>query len=344
MSFSKRLALLAIVLLAARGSLAQPLVAHEEASQALSVRWAWALEQSANQQQAWIVYRFPTSIDERYMGQNHFSNHFNHNGRVRMLRASKRLSLNALRAGITDSKQSAPIHVELLLLARVSSGEIDSVELASPTDAIDWRKAPVYWLDEASLSASFRMLGELLDPERPSHFNRSLIKAIALHAHSDRSSYLYSLYNSQQWAELRPSILAGLAMQRSQSIENMLLEVLAGDDGEELRRIAISALAEYSSPVALDALLAAAEDDSPSGLREAAIKSLGEFNTDAVRSRLNEVAWYDGDEDLREEAVQSLSRLDDQQANALLLEVARNHPSRETRSEAMEALGDKLFQ
>lgn len=343
MWLTKRLAVLAIAFLFARSVVAQPIIAHDEASQPLSERWSWALAQSANQQQAWIVYEFPTRIDERYMGQNHFSNHYNYNGRIRMLRASNRLSLNALRAGITSSNQTAAIPVELLLLAHVVDGKLDSVEFATASAAINWRKAPVYWLGEATLSASFRMLGGLLDASRSQSYNHSLINALALHAHSDRSSYLYSLYNSQQWAALRPSILAALAMQRSQAVENILLEVLAGDDGEELQRIAVSALGNYNSSLVLDALLTTAEDGSPSELRETAIESLGGFNTPAVRDRLNEIAWYDSDAELREEAVQSLARLDDDAANALLLEVARNHPNRATRGEALEELGDKLF-
>lgn len=332
-----------ICLLLAPPAWAQELFTYPEPMQALSEKWRWALEESANERQAWIVYQFPTTVDERLFGNDGFRAWYNYRGGLRVMRRASTLSLDALRAGMRDGKQGFSKPADLLLIAGVVDGTLHSVKLGTAATPIDWQGAPVYWLGDSSLSASFRHLGELLVATQASTLNASLIRAIALHAHSDRTPYLYSLYESEPWSELRPQLLASLSLQRSEDLENLLLQLLGETRTEEETRVVIAALSQYESPIVLETLLDLTNDSRSAGIREEATRALGFFAIAAARSRLNEIAWYATDAELREQAVESLARSDDRDANALLLELARNHPNEKTRRDAVEELEDNLL-
>lgn len=341
-SFRRAIPVLACLLLAPF-AWAQELITYPEPMQALSEKWRWALEESANESQAWIVYQFPTTVDERVIGTDGFRTWYNYRGGLRMMRRVSTLSLDALKTGMRGGKQGFSKPAELLLIARAVDGALHSVELGTAATPVDWQGAPVYWLGDSSLSASFRHLGELLIATQARALNASLIRAIALHAHSDRTPYLYSLYESELWSELRPQLLASLSLQHSEDLEQLFLELLHETRTEEETRVVIAALSQYESPVVLETLLDLTNDSRSVGIREEATRALGFFAITSARSRLNEIAWYATDAELREQAVESLARIDDRDANALLLELARNHPNKKTRRDAVEELEDNLL-
>lgn len=309
---------------------AQALQRHPDVGQPLDARWRWGQEQVVANT-AWVVWQFQTALDEKTMANAGFG--FRHSG----------LSLDALLAGNTNRQQDFATPRRLALLAQFRDGElmdIETVDMAQPLPIA----GPVYWLGEATSTASYRLLVSMLDTDLSVRLNRGLIRAIALHNHSERTAFLNSLLTTTAWAEYRRPILIALTLQHSTEVETLLLQI-AADANQDIdeRRIAVSGLRHYGSDASLALLVDLTAAGQPRRLRQEAAESLAWFNPDQVINTLQQLAWFDDSNDVREEAIASLSQLHSNNANALILDIARDHPSPSTRQEALQKLQDELF-
>lgn len=324
------LALLILTALQVNLASAQPLHSHPDVNQALQARWNWASSEALGNR-AWVAWQFTSVLNENVISASSFG--FQHGG----------LSLDALLAGNTSPQQGFATSRRLAILAEFRDGQlvdIDTIDAAQPVQFA----GPVYWLGEATSTASYRLLVSMLDADQSTRLNRGLIRAIGLHNHSERTAFLNSLLSTADWSEYRRPVIFALTLQHATAVETLLLQIAADrelDTNE--RRLAIGALRYYGSDASLALLLELTAAEQHDKLRAEAVESLAWFNPAQVIPTLQQLAWFDDNNKVRDQAIDSLARLHTNDANALILGIARDHPSAATREQAMHQLQKELF-
>ena len=290
---------------------AQPSVQLADQSQALDQRWEWALDQQANSSNALIAWRFTGELDEKLHvnGLPRFGHGFGWNGARwngvgwNGVGWSNGVSIDALLAGNHNPQQSYLRERDLIVLGQLSDGKLVDVDVFEHDQPVAWQ-LPLYWLGEANASQSYQLLATLLDSEGSQAANRGLINALALHSVNERTAFLNSLMNTEQWKEYRSALLYALAQQRSSTTETLLLAIAEDSEAVIRERIqATSLLRGFNSAETLALLLALSSGDEPEDLRREAIESLAWFLADDVSLELNQLAWFDENHRIRNEAV-----------------------------------------
>lgn len=361
---------------------AQVLIEYADPAEGLVENWNWANDQAQNQNSVWLGYEVNLRHDEKLeIGlSSRRENYYQWNNRNSWRRFGdwnfdgagwhNGLSIRALQNGNRSLQQDHEVETTAMVLAKYEQGAFIEFRVIPVNSIVDWRESPIYWLGTVSQDESFRHLIGLRNQELTDRVQRTLIRAIGLHQTADRESYLETVFNDEQTAQMRGAALESLAQHESSRVEDLLREV--AEDGNEsalIRRIAISALSRYDSQVTQESLMLLAGEFNPRFIRLEAIESISNYQTSDAADLLESFVEQNNQEEVLRVALYGLSRFADrfdsiagfalEHSNAnireialelmvamnsndafeMLVQIINNDPSSNVRTEAVEELG-----
>jgi HEAT repeats len=159
--------------------------------------------------------------------------------------------------GVSFSSTPRDASSDLLVLLRVSGGQVDRVAAYSGTCPIDAAGLPVRWLDDVDPGESVDLLSSLLADRR---LGNGALAAIAFHAERRAGALLVDRARRGASRESRREALFWLAQRNEPGAAEILLEAATSDTDSQVREHAVFAISQLPDDTGTLLLLEMARD------------------------------------------------------------------------------------
>jgi hypothetical protein len=228
----------------------------------------------------------------------------------------------------------SPLVDTLVVYARVSSGQIDSIEIVGDQCPMDARGQALDWIGSVSTKDGLDWLeNQVRNPGRKSASHQAL-HALALHAGTDPGKRLFEMAKGDD-PDLARDAIFWLGESRGNKGYRHLDRLLKDLPKGSTRRQINFALAENDSDDAANLLVRLAQRDADRKQRTDALFWLAQSYPDRARSTLKDLFDSETDKHVLREAVFAVSQLRETEATKMLLDLAAGNYPREVRREAL---------
>lgn len=341
-------------------------VLHPSPSEALSKRWAWAMDQKGVQDNAlgfWVGYNI-----QKLMGIHSFT------GRYSWPRERDETSLNEILFGIKIKDYTPEYSVESSLreTAQAALDDLDgkkkpekkvlkdvamlfhyapygshgmriqSVKISNMCLAVDLNGLPVIWLGRSESEESIRHLIQLFPEGHTHEVKKRLITSIGIHPPSDRAvSFLEKILKENESNDLRKHAAFWLGSQGTDKALSILTRAAEKDPSTEVRKQCVFAMTLFETEESFDALLRAANKNDRVEVRKQAVFWLGQSQKERALKELIAFARSDPSRRVQEQAVFAISQMKSEEAVDTLIDLAAQAPTGEIRKKAVFWLGQE---
>ena len=182
--------------------------------------------------------------------------------------------------------------VNLLVLVRMQTNEIQRVRTFSGDCQVDAGGLPVYWLGDVNAAQSVEFLRTLVVDPGPNAAARdhseSALSAIALHRDAAASGAIVELAKNGS-PRLRQRALAWIARRAESQAVGIISQAIDNDPDVEVKRQAVSALGQLPKNEGIPLLIKLARSHTNPVVRKQAMQRLGQSNDPRALSFFEEV-------------------------------------------------------
>jgi G3E family GTPase len=328
-------------------SSAQEVIHYADSTQALSKRWAWAIEHAKQPQFKngyWAGYSISRLMEENStIGSVSIKN-----DRVYRMPGKSLSELIygnpvpvELHYSKTKSTQKVLKEVGLFFYIAPEDRSVVKVEQSSFTLSVNFKGKPVLWLGRAANEPSFDLLEQLYHKAQSTDLKDELMCAASMHDNATRRrAFLSGILSSDEGNKLRKQAAFWLGQSDDDPEALRLLEKTALDDhSTEVRKQAVFAISEMHSIAAENVLIELAQNRKDTEIRKEAIFWLAQKASKRAVATLKEALEDDEDTEVQKHAVFALTQLEDDEGIPILIDLANNHRNRIVRKEAIFWLG-----
>src|SRR5688572_11664884 len=229
-----------------------------------------------------------------------------------------------------------------------AAGNSDEEQLAFPfllgvakNDA-DWesRRAAVRQLGHFQRDDAADELGRIFASESNLDIKKAALRSLAETKSAKAQARLLEVARTDTNAELRKQAIRVLG-ERGEAAVDDLLKLFDSEQSADVKRSVLQSLSEIKSTRVEDKLFEVARGNDPVELRRHAIRMLGERVSKRSLEFLSATAQStDANAEVQVQAVRAISQRRAEESVPLLIKIARTHPNQMVRKQAIRSLGE----
>ncbi|HMB90031.1 MAG TPA: HEAT repeat domain-containing protein [Rhodothermales bacterium] len=314
---------------------AQPVIRHPQPSEALTQKWAWAMEEgrTASQNGFWIGYSI-----QRRMRENSFIGSWS----TRVQRTSlHELIYNekpAYGPYDRDRKGSDRIvvkEVAMLFEFGANGSEPIEIDVSNLSGYVDLEGKPLLWLEGAGDDESLALVQQQYARARDVDVQEDAVSAIAMHESTGKLVPILSdILTGDADDEVREQAAFWLGQQDDKMALDLLVRTARTDRSEDVREQAVFGISQTELPEATDILIDLARNERGE-VAEKAVFWLGQRASERAAEALGDLVDDSPDTEIQKQAVFAISQLPDEKAVPMLIKIARTHPKLKVRKQAI---------
>ena len=229
-----------------------------------------------------------------------------------------------------------------------AAGHSDEEQLAFPfllgiakNDA-DWeaRRTAVRQLGHFQRDDTVDELNKIFTSENNLEIKKAALRALSETKNAKAQARLLEIARTDTNAELRKQAIRVLG-ERGEAAVDDLLRLFDSEQAADVKRSVLQSLSEIKSPRVEDKLFEVARGNEPVELRRHAIRMLGERVSKRSFDFLSATATSnDANAEVQVQAVRAISERRAEESVPLLIKIARTHPNQMVRRQAIRSLGE----
>lgn len=337
--------ILALVALSHMG-IAQEVAYHSDSTNALSRRWAWAMEQAGQSRYKngyWVGYSISRLMDENStIGSVNIKN-----DRVYRLPGKSLSELiygnptpMELHSAKTKSPQKVLKEVGFFFYIAPRDRAVIKVEHSTFSLSVNFKGMPVLWLGRTAGDPSLDLLEQLYRKALSSDLKEELLSTVSMHDNAARRrAFLAGILSGDEANKVRKQAAFWLGQNDDADALRLLEQTALNDRSTEVRKQAVFAISEMHSTAAENVLIELAQNREDTEIRKEAIFWLAQMASKRAIATLKEALEDDEEAEVQKHAVFALTQLSDDEGIPILIDIAKSHRSRVVRKEAIFWLG-----
>lgn len=281
----------------------------------------------------WVAWSVPMIAGQRTLCC------FSHDGHFKSItRTACHLEGKNQSWGSTD-RDAVVQDQDLLVLARLRSGEIEKLTALSASCPLDAGGRRFVWLGDAKPEESVSLVAKIIREgdghARSEDLPEEAMMALSYHRNARADDVLEELASAPHAEKMRENALFWIGQNRGERGARFLTKVLNSDPDEDIREKAIFSLSQSDAPGAADSIIRVSREDRSADVRGEALFWLAQMDDSRAPDTILQAIDRDPEMEVKKKGVFALTQLPKDHGVPFLIRLGREARQREIRKEAL---------